>query len=244
MEKKRINEVMPNLMVDGGIFKSFSILSDLELTATQLGIMYNFHSGEKCANSLLRNYLGTDGKITEAGETLVGGLLDSYFGDKWDRLNALMIADYDPTANYDRNELTTVYHEGYDKEAHEAQTNSISQGAQSNSSSKGQQTNTDTQSTVPFDNLNEVEAGEHSIVEGARSDSETIGARQDIQTLGAHSIDNIYNSHETTEVSVSGNIGVTTTQQMMQSEIDIRQYSIIEQMFKDIDGFIALKIYC
>ena len=40
-----------------------------------------------------------------------------------------------------------------------------------------------------------------------------------------------------------GNIGVTTSQQMMESEIELRQYNFIEQMFEDIDSLLTLSIY-
>ena len=40
-----------------------------------------------------------------------------------------------------------------------------------------------------------------------------------------------------------GNIGVTTSQQMLQSEIDLRQYNFIMQVFRDITDLIGLPIY-
>ena len=40
-----------------------------------------------------------------------------------------------------------------------------------------------------------------------------------------------------------GNIGVTTSQQMMESEIELRQYNFIEQMFEDIDSLLTLSVY-
>lgn len=43
--------------------------------------------------------------------------------------------------------------------------------------------------------------------------------------------------------SRSGNIGVTTTQQMLESEINIRQYTFFMNVFKDIDSILCLSIY-
>ena len=40
-----------------------------------------------------------------------------------------------------------------------------------------------------------------------------------------------------------GNIGVTTSQQMLESEIKLRQYNFIEELYKDIDSILCLKIY-
>lgn len=41
----------------------------------------------------------------------------------------------------------------------------------------------------------------------------------------------------------SGNIGVTTSQQMIESEIELRKNNFIEIMFNDIDSVLALEIY-
>ena len=41
----------------------------------------------------------------------------------------------------------------------------------------------------------------------------------------------------------SGNIGVTTTQQMAQSEIELRKWLYFESVFKDIDNILTLSIY-
>ena len=41
----------------------------------------------------------------------------------------------------------------------------------------------------------------------------------------------------------SGNIGITTTQQMAQSEIELRKWLYFESVFKDIDNILTLSIY-
>ena len=45
------------------------------------------------------------------------------------------------------------------------------------------------------------------------------------------------------ELERSGNIGVTTSQQMLQSEIDLRQYNFIMQVFRDVTDLLGLPIY-
>lgn len=41
----------------------------------------------------------------------------------------------------------------------------------------------------------------------------------------------------------SGNIGVTTSQQMAQSEIDLWQWNFVESIYKDVDSVLTLSIY-
>ena len=98
----------------------------------------------------------------------------------------------------------------------------------------------------------------------SRTDLESKGQRTDIErqhtdteNRGAHT-DSIskptYTDTETTqsvedntrldyEHSRTGNIGVTTSQQMLESELNIRAYRFFEKMFADIDSLIALRVY-
>lgn len=45
------------------------------------------------------------------------------------------------------------------------------------------------------------------------------------------------------QLTRKGNIGVTTTQQMLEAEIKLRQYNILEQMFEDVDSVLTLSVY-
>ena len=45
------------------------------------------------------------------------------------------------------------------------------------------------------------------------------------------------------ELTRKGNIGVTTTQQMINSELELREYNLIEVIYSDIDSILTLKIY-
>ena len=56
---------------------------------------------------------------------------------------------------------------------------------------------------------------------------------------------NLENTNETTHTEiVKGNIGVTTSQQMLQSEYDLRRLNnFYETVFNDVDSFFTLPIY-
>lgn len=47
----------------------------------------------------------------------------------------------------------------------------------------------------------------------------------------------------TDETERTGNIGVTTSQQMLESEFEVRKYDFFKEMFKDIDSILCLKCY-
>lgn len=367
--RKKINEVMPNLMVDGGIFKELSIVSKLSMTAPQLGIAYNFRSGQKSINSLINHYLGDNEILGSSSEILIGTMINNYYGDKWDKIVETLLLEYNPIENYDRKEDGTDKKTGTETNLMGSQTNGSTIGSQTNNSTIGEQTNdstigqqqnshsvgqqqnssviggvtvtdnfgksdttttygeqenttengavtvTDTMGSqtvidvkkvVAFDNTEMTATEEHDITNGAhtdthgtsantvtntigermdtvsvdehidthqttqqsnsetlgarsdsdtfgertdsqtigeRTDSQTIGARTDSQTLGEHTDTLTHDTTDTHNLRVHGNIGVTTTQQMILSEIDLRNYNLLETIFKDIDNFIALKVY-
>lgn len=45
------------------------------------------------------------------------------------------------------------------------------------------------------------------------------------------------------ELTRSGNIGVTTSQQMLQSELELRKWNFANMLFDDVDSICALSIY-
>ena len=45
------------------------------------------------------------------------------------------------------------------------------------------------------------------------------------------------------ELTRSGNIGVTTSQQMLESELQLRKYNFYEELFKDANSVVTLSIY-
>ena len=56
------------------------------------------------------------------------------------------------------------------------------------------------------------------------------------------------NSKENTQTRVnkhtkSGNIGVTTSQQMLESELELRKYDLLSVVFEDCDSVLCLNIY-
>ena len=47
----------------------------------------------------------------------------------------------------------------------------------------------------------------------------------------------------TVHSEVKGNIGVTTTQQMLTSEIELRRFNLINEMYNDLDTILTIGIY-
>ena len=45
------------------------------------------------------------------------------------------------------------------------------------------------------------------------------------------------------ELTRSGNIGVTSSQQMLEQELQLRKYNFYEELFKDVNSVATLSIY-
>lgn len=68
-------------------------------------------------------------------------------------------------------------------------------------------------------------------------DTHTTGLKANNQT------EDIKSNTGTERLTRHGNIGVTTSQQMLESEIKLRQFNFLEEIFKDIDSILCLKVY-
>ena len=66
---------------------------------------------------------------------------------------------------------------------------------------------------------------------------------QDVTTTNQYVNTNSYDKNNEVTERTSGNIGVTTSQQMLESELNLRKYNFIKEMFNDINDFITLQIY-
>lgn len=142
------------------------------------------------------------------------------WSDKWQRtmqkwVNALNV-DYDPLYNYDRHEIYTDTHsetEDINK------TENVKAKDNSTSSGTGNTNNLvsayDSSSLVPHDNTNSATTGTN------KSDATTdVKGDQNRKTSGTIKHD----------AHLYGNIGVTTSQQMLSDELDIQAWNIYEHI--------------
>lgn len=104
----KLKNVMPKMIIDGAIFNSLSdeTLTEVGLTAYQLGLAWFKKSGEKSVNTLVE-YFTKDGEITEEGTKILGQMFADKYSNNIHRLYLALSAEYNPIENYDRTENTT-----------------------------------------------------------------------------------------------------------------------------------------
>ena len=148
---------------------------------------------------------------------------------RYDKLYNTTVFEYSPIENYDRTESTTT-----------EKTNTMTHGDQSETvnTTTGEQINTTVgQNKVsPFDTPNLVNTDGSDI-------TDTEGARNDSSTLSRNSYNDTDNGVETITSHIHGNIGVTTTQQMLMSERDVANFSLIKIIAYDVADSISYNLY-
>ena len=161
----------------------------------------------------------------------------------WNRLYSAMTAEYNPIENYNRSEKTTVQnrgaltHSGYDSVVGSGNDSDVSTGYDSD---VGSGTDTTTHSITSFDSntyqpKEKFEDGKGSTITHNRNSTITHNHGITDTTNYGHVITDTTGSQ--TIGTISGNIGVTTSQQMLEQEIELTPklniYNIILESFRN-----------
>lgn len=182
--------------------------------AKLLDLEYYFnHSGDKLVSPL---YLRTMAIDSIYGLKTLASLILLKYGENWDRLFAAFYAEYNPIENYNMVQTETP-------DITKTRLNKVK---------------TD----------NETEVNNYESTHGFNSSDAvpTQNAKQ-VQTVKSDPEKNYTDETETETgtrgLTRSGNIGVTTSQQMVESELKLREYNVYEKIMSDIDKELALAIY-
>ena len=129
----------------------------------------------------------------------------------------VMKATYNPLENYDSNEESTS--------TTGAKEENFKKGANTDTTEVGQGIITTTSDTTTYDSSNFTNVGKDTTDEAARTTTTKLGERSDTRTEKEH-IDKF-------SKRIHGNVGVTTSQQMIESELELRKRNIVTEYLKD-----------
>lgn len=169
------------------------------------------------------------------------------------------LAEYDPLHNYDGKEKTillksegktTIIDDGESHTAPDSTRNKVTtqatEGAQTETTTENEVTTYDSQ-TPRLDNKSTVTSaptGGEETIYNLKTDTETdnTNTRERTNTTITHD-GKTYTAHdiEINELEKGGNLGVTTSQQMIQSEVEMRLKPLIKMY---LDAFIKEYAYC
>lgn len=196
----------------------------------RLDVLYVFqHSGDKYVVPLMKMFLDENGKLTETSLPEAADMALALWKKKWTALWDVANAEYDPIENYRMEE-----HEETVPTGTESTTDAMT--GTDTTRTQGTAANNETANSVyGFNSTNPVPAS----VSSQKSDfsAGTTFGHTNTETKS------FTNRKDTRDLTRSGNIGVTSSQQLLQSSIELQRWNFWLQVFEDLDATFCLDCY-
>lgn len=200
------------------------------------------HSGDKETSPLLDKFIEQNGGnatpevLTEEQITTLANILYTRYGVQWGKLYKVLFAEYNPIENYSMTEEETP-------DITRTETPDITRDKTISAKSDFTvTTNSDTATDVyGFNSASPVPQGESN----GNSTVTTQGDADKNVTTENETETGTRTERETGKRTLtrSGNIGVTTSQQMLESEIKLWEWNFYETVFKDVDTVLTVPKY-
>ena len=228
MKRLKISDLYPiNTILTSSqlIFNSLMSNTDLNdfINSNNVSLLnqefYLSHSNDKYISPFVEK-LYDNGKTPVEISSLVAQICYNKFGVKWKKIYSALMTQYNPLENYSMEETRTP--DLTDEDTENVGTD-ISVDRTTNAKNKYKGFNADSPVII-----NETDGSEDSTTTGVKANNET--SRTSTHT-------------GTEKLERAGNIGVTTSQQMLESEFKVRQYDFYKEMYNDIDTILCLQIY-
>jgi len=215
----QLNETIVNIIDNKGIISilkeqgSLAFLTDSEVKSLEIDYYLN-HSGQKIISPMFENlYLNYPADYL----TKLSEILKLKFDKKWQRLNDVYF-----DTNYKAIENYSMIEEETPNLTHTTEKQTNTKLSTTNKNSNGVY-GFNSDDSVPSD-----ESAGESLIEGGKNDNTESFTESNtgVRTLKR-----------------SGNIGVTTSQQMLESELKLREYDLFDTIMRDIDSVCCLSVY-
>lgn len=230
-------------------------------------------SGSKIISSLLEK-MNVDGVLDADKQNKIAELCYKKYGYSWEKVWTAVISEYNPIENYKmertetgtekitdnetQNGSNTTNENGSDTSTNSGSIKNVQGG--SNTEEGTASTTTDTSNDVyGYDSTNGVpETKSHTAQNGNNSNTINFGATEESTDTRSNTLTKTNESevksnntrngtqdkNNSLTITQSGNIGVTTSQQMVESEIKLRfDYKIFDLIFQDVDKILTLNIF-
>lgn len=272
-KNKTLSESTPNLFKGGGFFQYVESKEPIWKDITNgldLDILYYCnHSGDKIISPLVLKGLDNTNPFTL--EQVYDTVYNAYVKN-WSYVWDALFANYNPIYNYNMKENEEVNNTGVDIETLSKRGSEAEYSKDLNEMTKsGDRTNTKSGSTdfmksnfnssstkyypdtqEKYNKITDTESfsnykDSHEI---SMKHSKTYGIKFDengneVYDENGYQEETKYQNGKNVkrELTRDGNIGVTTSQQMIESELELRKQNFFEYIFKDIDKYLVLSVY-
>lgn len=260
--KPRLNDVFPEWLSGGGIFSTlqeFPVPWQDENISLALDMEYHGNvSGEKIISPLVEKIRSGD-VLTDAEKTLVATSILAVSGVNWGKQWETMSFEYDPIENYSMQEQMTndITVDEYGKtrtrtdNLSHTKTGTEQDAPNITDTTTPDLTSTDENSVHGFNSTDPVPSNEQiRRATGTNTNTRTGTDTRTYNTTDADTgtqTDNDGGSDTRTRnytLTRSGNIGVTTSQQMIESERALWVWNFFRNVvFPDIDRVLTIQIY-
>lgn len=248
LEMLNLMEAIP-YWTNKGFFQSIRTVSSAEIpwdsSDDALLDFYFFsqHSGKKLISPMLEMKLShegaTAGTVPESDFLTICKVVYAIFGRNWNKLYATLDLNYNPIENY-----SMVEHEvNLDNENSTRTPNlTTTEYPDLETTVTPENYTTTTNNKIYGFDSSTASPSDDSIVTESGSRSTTQTGSNTTKETGTDQNASIRNGDRT--LTRSGNIGVTTSQRMIESERKLWDWFFFSQVFKDLDSMLTLSIYC
>lgn len=229
------------------------------------------HSGDKYISPYIERLLKLkeSGTIQDINPVLCVNIVNTY-KDKWNKIyDALIDSDYNPLENYDMTQVETpniIKDKSSSFSSSKTETSSRS-GTRNDSSTENEDNNSKIKTTSKGDSSTDVygfnsvnpspssenDANTEVVVEGDKNDNYKTITRSgnNTESESHNSTDTVSDTGHDVETETGtrgltrhGNIGVTTSQQMLESEIELRnKNNFYKMVLNDVSSILCLSVY-
>lgn len=231
MTLTKISDVFDDWITGDGIFTDLNEFdvpwktgeeTDADLVKNLNMAYHGSHSGDKNISPIVHKFLTSED--TETREKLAG-IIYTMFGDKWSKLWDAFNTEYNPIENYSM----TEHEERDDVNTREGSDTLTMTG-----------TDTDVLTGSTENEVSAFNSSDYSDNTQNTQNSTNTETRNMTDTTTYGTTDTLDGERTLTR---SGNIGTLTTQNMLQSEIELRKWLYFNSVFNDIDTILTLSIY-
>lgn len=216
------------------------------------------HSGAKFCSPLVKyyynlgaGYVDSDGCLTTLAKIPIADAIFTKYHTNWKRLWDVTAAEYNPIHNYDMTETRTK--KGASSEAKVGKTDrtdestdelehglveTVEHGRTSDTMSYKYGINTNTSDPKPSEK-DYTEDGGTTVTSDEGTDTTT----RELSSVTDSTENTVGATEEEEELHRAGNIGVTTTQKMIEEERRIWVWNYFDQVFSDLDKELALAFH-
>lgn len=246
-----IKNFMPTQLIDSEKINATSYPFMVEYLENKT--LYDKNFKKKYGNLILDNELldlSQEDTISNISDSVT--VIISLNRNTLNRLYANVSIEYDAISNYDRHETVTERVDGSKENilelvGNETDTNNIGNSKITNSNGARSSTSENLKYTYDSSNYNSdsKEIGSmESTVDTTDIASKTDTFTKSYENRKNKNTENYIDFVKTTENTTSGNIGVTTSQQMLQSDIDLwKNYNFWKYLFELIANEISIGVY-